>query len=247
MKHAIRVALVLFAAGSALAGCAPSSTSSAAHSTGGAAVAAAAEPNHAVAPAASCKVSITVANLQINSTFTYSVKATWKPCGGVTYASWNMMQGQRWIGYWSFPPSAQYTSFYPGYHPLGTYRAVPTGANDRNFNYLAQNTYQFYIRVNSRISVSGYRSGKFVFVRARVTRYDPSRNYGSGGWVNSPSRKVSFFQFSGGRWRSFAAKNTSSNGYTGYAKIRAPTRRKFRALVQANATMWNRQSTPITR
>lgn len=69
------------------------------------------------------------------------------------------------------------------------------GAYNSNWSRVPQNTYKFYVKLNSRISISGYRSRRYVYVRARVTRFAPNKNYGSGGWANSASRKVTFYRY----------------------------------------------------
>lgn len=188
----------------------------------------------------SCRSSIHVSNLGINSTAIYKIRATWTSCGA-SWAFWDMKQGNQWFGYWTFPPSPQYQSYYPGYTPLGRFNATPTGAW-RGSGYVPQNGSAFSVKLNSRITFQGYRSGRNVFMRALVTRYNPSRNWGSGGWQVSVNRRVVFEERSGTRWMWRGARNTGRNGYTPYARLNAPTRRQFRATVQEIATMWGRVS-----
>lgn len=222
---------VLLAGGTAVAGCAGKSNIIG--------------RNDAVAQA-SCRVTIQVPNIGINSTRSYAIKGTWTRCGA-SGASWDMKRGNEWFGAWWFPPSPQYEYYWPGYDPQGKFSATPTGAYDGNYRYLPQNSKTFYIKLNSRVAFSGYRSGRNVFVRARVTRYNPKKNWGAGAWQNSVNRRVVFYDKAGGRWRWRGGRYTGGNGYTRYLRLGAPTRRQFRATVQQTATLWGRTSNANSR
>ena len=240
MKWARQPFLALLAAGIALAGCDSAS--------------AATKQYNAVALADSCTVSITVPNVHVVSSLTYSVRARLtQDCGAVS-ASWDMNQGQQQASSWWLwnggnslkSGQTDVAYYYPGTQPLGAYRATPTGASDTNYYTVPQNTFGFSIKVDSRIAVSGYRSGKNVYVRARVTRFNPRANYGLGSWVNSPGRAVGFYQNRSG-WRRVGARVTGRNGYTSYLKIKTPSRRTFRATVSSTPTIWDRTSAAISR
>lgn len=228
MNGVTKAVFVLLAGGAGLAGGGTSGGTGAAH---------------AQAP---CKTSIQVSNLGIYSTRIYTIRATWTRCGA-SDAVWDMKQGNELLGGWWFPPSPQYQSYYPGYSPVGKFSATPTGAWDENFRYLPQNGTTFYVKLNSRIAFSDYRSGRSVFVRARVTRFNPSMDWGSGGWQNSVNRRVVFYDAVGGRWRWRGARYTGNNGYTRYLRLDAPWRRQFKAAVAQTPTIWGRTSNAYRR
>lgn len=203
---------------------------------------------------ASCTVSIKAPNVHVSSTTLYSVKATLTNACGAVDASWDMDHGTQVIGGWLFwnggsplRSGQTETAYYvPGFSPLGTYHAEATGAQDANSNSIPQNTYRFYVKLSSRISISGYRSGRRVYVRAHITRFSTSANYGLGGWVNSRDRRVGFYYYRSG-WHWVATRYTGRNGYTGYVRIYAPTHRSFRAHVNPTSTAWDRTSKSIYR
>jgi hypothetical protein len=96
------------------------------------------------------------------------------------------------------------------------------------------------------MSVSGYRSGHYVYVRAHVTRFNRNLDFGLGGWQNSAGRNVQFSEYIHG-WRLAGSKSTGSNGWTAYLRIYAPTRRSFRAYVSATTTFAAALSSSISR
>ena len=236
MKRARQAALALLVAGIAVVG---------GDSSGGAQASA----------QASCTVSIAVANVHIASSSTYVVPGTLtKACWAIT-ASWDMQQGAKLISSWllwnggSTPLSEGQSDkayFYPSVDPLGTYQASPSSADDTNYDALPQNSYQFSIKVNSRISISGYRSAKYVFVRARVTQFNLNANFGLGSWTNPQGRSVVFYQNRSG-WHRIGARTTGKNGYTAYLKILSPARRSYRATVSQTPTIWDQTSAAISR
>ena len=133
----------------------------------------------------SCTVSIAVANVHVASNSTYVVPGTLTQACGAVSASWDMQQGARLISSWflwnggSTPLSEGQSDkayFFPSTNPLGTYQASPNSADDTNYDAIPQNSYQFSIKVNSRISISGYRSPKNVYVRARVSQFNLNAN-----------------------------------------------------------------------
>ncbi len=203
----------------------------------------------------SCTVSIAVANVHVASNSTYVVPGTLTQGCGAVSASWDMQQGARLISSWflwnggSTPLSegqSDKANFFPSTNPLGTYQASPNSADDTNYDALPQNSYQFSIKVNSRISISGYRSPKNVYVRARVTQFNLNTNFGLGSWTNSRGRSVVFYQYRGG-WERVGAKPTGKDGYTAYLKVRSPARRSYRAIVSPTATIWDQTSPGISR
>lgn len=247
MNSVRKAVFVLLAGGIAATGCGSSGGKGAARQTGGpgAGTSRVARQYDALAQA-SCRVSIHVPSIGIYSTRSYSVKATWTRCDA-SDAWWDMKRGNEWLGSWWFPPSPQYEYYWPGYDPLGKISATPRNAYDSNYKRLPQNTGTFYVKLNSRITFSSYRSGRNVFVRALVRRFNPNKNWGTGGWQNSVSRRVVFYDKVGGRWRSRGGRYTSGNGYTRYLRLGAPTRRPFRAAVQQTPTLWGRASNANNR
>jgi hypothetical protein len=253
MQLARQATLALLAAGIALAG----STNAGGEVTqriGGGSQASHAGRNYQ-ALTASCTASIKVPNVHVAGTNSYIVVGSLTNACGAVDASWDMVQGAQRVSGWFFWNGGTTTLssgqtdnayYYPGIDPLGTYQASPSSADDTNYQPISQNAYQFYIKVDSRISVSGYRSGKVVYLRALVRRFSSNANWGLGGWVNSSGRIVVFYQNRIG-WRRVAARATGQNGYTSYLKIYTPTRRLFRATVSATPSIWDRTSAPISR
>ena len=236
MKRARQAALALLVAGIAVVG---------GDSSGGAQAGA----------QASCTVSIAVANVHVASSSLYVVPGTLTRACGAVSASWDMQQGARLISSWliwnggSTPLSegrSDKAYFFPHSDPLGTYRASPSSADDTNYDALPQNSYQFSIKVNSRISISGHRSAKNVYVRARVTQFNLNANFGLGSWTNSRGRSVVFYQYRSG-WKRVGAKATGKGGYTAYVKVLSPARRSYRATVSSTPTIWDQASPAISR
>lgn len=204
---------------------------------------------------ASCTASIAVANVHIASGSIYVVPGRLTQACGAVSASWDMQQGVRLISSWFFwnggstPLSegqSDKANFFPHSDPLGTYLASPSSADDANYDALPQNSYRFSIKVNSRISISGYRAAKNVYVRARVTRFNLNANFGLGSWTNSQGRSVVFYQYRSG-WTRVGAKTTGKGGYTAYVKVLSPARRSYRATVSPTPTIWDQASSAISR
>jgi hypothetical protein len=196
---------------------------------------------------AACTATIKVANVSVTSVSPYNVKGTANSCAAT--ASWDMDGGSGYsqtVGGWYFHGnSTDYSYFYPGASPLGAYKAAGTGAYDSNFNPLPQADSYFSIKLGSRITIRAYRSGSYVYVRAHVTRFSPSLNYGLGGWQRSIYRRVTFYDYRNGGWHADGTKYTNRWGTTVYLRIYAPSRRSFRAHVSQTATIWGHMSASV--
>jgi hypothetical protein len=206
------------------------------------------------APAAartSCsEAAISVSNIGISSTNTYAVKGTLTSCGATT-AFWDMDGGPGYeqnVSGWGFDGSTTaYAYYYPDLNqPLGNYKAAGTGAWDSQYTPVPQNTAYFAIKLDSSTRIYGYRSGDDVYVHAYVGRYNPSLNYGSGGWQPSEGRSVTFYNWHN-TWNKSGSARTGSNGWTPYVKIYATTGRSFRAYAGYTWNMWGNQSSSIYR
>jgi hypothetical protein len=194
---------------------------------------------------ASCAATIRVSNVSVTSTNLYNVKGAMNSCAAT--ASWDMDGGSGYsqtVSSWIFSSThhTDYAYYFPGIDPLGSYKAAGTGAYDGSFNPLPQTNAAFAIKLGSRISLSGYRSGSYVYLRAHVTRFNPSLNYGLGGWQVSTNRYVTFYDLRSTGWHLDGYKYTSSNGTTPYLRIYQPGHHYFLAKVGQTATIWNATS-----
>lgn len=193
---------------------------------------------------ASCTATIRVSNISITSSNVYNVKGTMNSCAAS--ATWDMDGGggySQTVDGWVFDGAhTDYAYFYPGINPLGSYEAAGTGAFDSNFNPLPQANTYFAIKLGSRIIISGYRSGSYVYVRAYVTRFNPNVNFGLGGWVVSTGRYVSFYDHRTGGWHLDGHLATGRNGFTAYLRIHAPGQQYFRAHVNPTGSIWGATS-----
>ncbi len=193
-----------------------------------------------------CTSTISVANVYVHSTMTAKVPGTWTTKCTAIFASWNMQGGPgygHYAGSWNFSSGTiNQDSYYdPEIDPLGKYQASPAGAQDSDGDDVAQGTVYFEIRLSSKVTISGYRAGHYVFVRADVTRFSTSVHSGQGGWVSWTDQPVTFTSWANG-WQSAGTRWSTSTGLTKYLKIYAPTRRSFRAAVSTGSTIWGSMS-----
>jgi hypothetical protein len=205
-------------------------------------------PASASTPA--CPVAVTHPNISIYQESHYVSYAITQTCGGaLDSAGWEMVGPGGWDDTSIFYPGGLYNTFYGWYEGkhLGKYTLYPLGAYDTSYNTLPQATETFYVKIASRVSLSGYRSGVYVYVHAYVSRYNPDANYGLGGWTPSSGRYVTFQQLYSGSWHNIATKTTGSNGWTSYQRVYAPTHRYFVSWVSQNAYRWNATSNRIWR
>lgn len=106
-----------------------------------------------------------------------------------------------------------------------------------------QVTQYFYVRYGSSVSVSGYRCGASVYLRAHAVRYDRNANYGLGGWSAFTGRTITFqYRYAGSStWHTAGYATTGSAGYTAYKRF-TMSKRYWRLLAAGNATIWNATS-----
>jgi hypothetical protein len=207
-------------------------------------------PSSLIAPAAqaagpaggTCTTTISVANVYVNTTKTLDVVGKWTALCTATIADWGMQGGPsygQYVGGWNFKAGTTTIDAYynPTLDPLGSYEALPMGAYDPSFDQVPQNTLYFSVKLSSTVTLSGYRTRGYVFVRALVKRFSTSANSGLGGFESWTNQPVKFSDFHNG-WVPAGTKWTTSTGYTKYVKIYAPTKRSFRATVAATGTVW---------
>jgi len=205
-------------------------------------------PASASTPA--CPVAVTHPNISIYQDSKYVTYAITQTCGGaLDSAGWEMVGPGGWDDTSIFYPGGLYNTFYDWYEGkhLGQYTLYPNGAYDTSSNALPQATETFYVKLASGISISGYRSGNWVYLREFVHRYNPDLNSGSGGWQPSVNRKVWVQMYYNGAWYTKALRYTGTNGWTTYTKLYAPKHHYYRALVTETSTMWNATSGNIYR
>lgn len=204
--------------------------------------------------ASSCTTSIHIPRkVAINSDNSHNVTGTLTRSCGALDASWDLAHHGSVADSWLFfstsglPNGAKAAAYYyPSLDPLGSYRAIPTGASDTNGNYLPQNSPRTHIKLVTRATLRGNRHGKYVWIRAYVRRFNPAAHYGTGGWTPSGGRRVWFKEYVSG-WKGCGHANTGKNGLTRWVKVYAPTRRSFKAQVSQTWNMWNRWTPSIRR
>lgn len=139
-------------------------------------------------------------------------------------------------------PQTQYMGIYD-WEPRGTWNTRGEGAWDSSYNSLMQNERTTSVRLGSRNSLSGARSGNYVTLTAKATRYLPSQ----GAYRNWSGATTKFYsQKSDGTWRYLKTVTTDSYGKA-TAKVYASTTRKFKAVTSSTSSTWGRTSSAITR
>jgi hypothetical protein len=200
--------------------------------------------------AAVCQARVSAPNISLHTDPQYQGYSMTQTCGA-TSADWEIVSASRYDHGGLIWPGGMYTDYYAdsfdvGGH-LGLYVMEPQGAYDANFNAVPQATEYFYIRSASRGAMTGTRSGHWVYLRGYAARYSPDVNYGSGGYVASGSRKVTFEYWRLGAWHVITSAYTGSAGHTALIRSWQPYRRSFRAVVAVALLRWGCVSGSIYR
>jgi hypothetical protein len=164
---------------------------------------------------------------------------------GVTYASWDIASGGRFIDLYSFNRTTTDTWKYGAYvDPLGVYRATPAGLTTSTDDVVAQNAPLTTIRLASRQTITASRAGVVVTLRGSVTRYFPHA-LGFRGWAGR-SVVLSFRTCATCPWRALATRTTSATGAY-VARVHIAGTRWYRAVVGGTSTVWAPPSATVRR
>ncbi len=101
------------------------------------------------------------------------VQGTLTRACGASDAKWDAYSGSRKGGSWDFAGTT--TASWPlpyGSGPVGHYAALPAGAVDAAGNPLPQVPAGFAIKFGSRAQIHGYRSSRYVHLRAHVSTFN---------------------------------------------------------------------------
>lgn len=139
-------------------------------------------------------------------------------------------------------PRTQYAGVYD-FEALGKRAVRPAGAYDGNFNSLTQNTTAMTVKLGSRNKLTTSRSGSYVTLRSKVTRYSvnaEAHRAWSGATVKFYSKNAD------GSWtlRKTASSNTYGNTST---RLWAPKATTWKAVTSATSTTWGRTSATSLR
>jgi hypothetical protein len=176
------------------------------------------------------------------------VQGTLTRACGASDAKWDAYSGSRKGGSWDFAGTT--TASWPlpyGSGPVGHYAALPAGAVDAAGNPVPQAPAGFAIKFGSRAQIQGYRSSRYVHLRAHVSSFNWSLNSGYGAWQPSVSRNVDFYEWSHSGWVRIGSLGTGADGWTGSLSVLASARHSFYAHVIQTTTIWGGRSRTIGR
>jgi hypothetical protein len=151
-----------------------------------------------------------------------------------SYASWDVVHtayGMDGISIFDGNDSASW-DVYDVAH-TGRYAIEPSASWDADHGHLSQNTAASTVRYGSRTRITMHRTGAFLTLRARVTRYrSPAQAF-------RPWRTATRFQYRSpdGVWHTLRAGTTGRKGYTS-VRLRAPRARVYRASTAGISTTW---------
>lgn len=119
--------------------------------------------------------------------------------------------------------------------PTGTYLVLPKAARSADLDDVPQNTARSIVRRDSRLVLEGSRSGRYVTLRARLTRYVPGAD-GFRGWRTRPVT-VSYRSCGTCQWHRVLTRVTDRNGRATY-RVRAPKVREYRVRAAGTSAIW---------
>jgi hypothetical protein len=198
----------------------------------------------------SCVATISVPSVSISDSspglFLWVQGTLTRACGAAD-AKWDADSASKG-GSWDFAGTT--TASWPlpyGSGQVGHYAALPAGAVDGAGNPVPQARAGFAIKFGSRTRIKGSRSGSYVYLRARVLRFNWSLNGGYGAWQPSVNRNVDFYEQNHGGWVRIGSLGTGGDGWTGSLPVLAPAGQKFYAHVIQTTTIWGARSRTIDR
>lgn len=119
--------------------------------------------------------------------------------------------------------------------PTGTYLVLPKGARAGDLDDVPQNSTRSVVRRDSRVALSGSRSGRYVTLEARLTRYVPGAD-GFRAW-RKRAVTVSYRTCPTCAWQRLGARTTDRTGRTTY-RFRAAKVRDYRVRAAGTSRVW---------
>lgn len=127
---------------------------------------------------------------------------------------------------------------------LGRYHVDGGIAYDDRATRLTQNEATVFVRLRSRVSLTARRSGRYLRLRAAVTRYRPGPAR-FGGWPHR-SVTVTYRRCAGCAWHHLRTRRTGPRGRA-VVRVYAPRVKDLRAGVGSSASTWGSVSAAIHR
>ena len=165
---------------------------------------------------------------------------------GVDWASWDIRHAYYGPDDMYFFDSGQATAtwdFYDWDH-LGTYYIEPDSAYTVDSDTLEQNSLVATVRLGSRATLSATRTGKYVTLRTKATRYTPSAE-GFRAW-RGRAVAFSYRTCATCSWKHLKTRTTGSTGRVQY-RFFSPRAKYFRATTSDISTTWGRASGTVRR
>lgn len=130
------------------------------------------------------------------------------------------------------------------WEPLGTYSVRADYAYDHWYDDMKQNSSTMTVKLGSRTAASSSRSGRYVTVKARATRYSPSAE----GYRSWSGTKVALRQKScqSCSWRWVRSGTTNRDGRVSL-KAYTSTSRYWQIATVDTSTTWGRAATTSRR
>lgn len=119
--------------------------------------------------------------------------------------------------------------------PTGTYLVLPKGARAGDLDDVPQNSTRSVVRRDARVVLSGSRSGRYVTLKARLTRYVPQAD-GFRGW-RKRAVTVSYRTCPTCAWHRLGTRTTDRNGRTTY-RFRAAKVREYQVRAAGTSRIW---------
>ena len=160
---------------------------------------------------------------------------------GVDYASWDIRHayyGPDDILIFDSGDTATTWDVYDWDH-TGTYYVEPSSAYDADYTDLEQNTLTVSVRFGSRATLATSRSGAYVTLTSKASKYTPSAE-GFRPW-RAKAVSFSFRTCTSCAWKHLATPKTNKNGVATY-RVRAAKARDYRAVTASASTVWRRTS-----
>ena len=157
-------------------------------------------------------------------------------CGtlGVRTADWKVNRGGRTFDYYHFDGNSSDTWSLYDSDPIGAYSIVPLSAHTQ-YDPVPQNSPTVVARRDSRLTLSGTRSGSFVTLRTSLKVYSPSTNLfrpWTGKYV-----AVSYRSCSTCSWHHLRTLTTDGRGWAA-SRFWASKVREYRVAVSGNTGVW---------
>lgn len=163
---------------------------------------------------------------------------------GVVDASWDLVH--RYYGiedFFIFGPNTSDSIGFYDFQRMGTYDVEGDYAYTYEYDDVAQRDSTMVIRFGSRLSMTSSRSGSYVTLKAAARRYSPT--YERFAYWKNKSVKVQY-RTAGGSWTTVKTVKTNSKGAIS-VKLKASSKRTYRAVTADQTNSWGRTSNTVRR